>query len=517
MTIQTELSERNGNIPSDSRLQFRIGINLGDVIEDRGDIYGDGVNIAARLESLAQPGGICISESVRTALGNKLQLQLECMGEQEVKNIAEPVKAYRTALDRGTERQKAVASARRTDSEERPSIAVLPFKNMSGDADDEYFADGITEEIITGLGRFREILVVAKGSSFTFKGRSVDPVEAAGKLGVGYILEGSIRKAGNRVRITIQLIDGGNGHQVCAERYDRELEDIFEVQDDVAQRLVGMLAGRLEEVSQARALNKATENLSAYDYWLQGKYYLGDWGGSWDDIRKSREMFERASELDPGYAGAYAGQAATYILEFERGWGEERDAASERALELARRAVALDERDSWSRFVLAVALRDVKADYELAEAQVRTAIALNPNHYWNYCFKCWLSTCAGDLEEGIYCGHEAIRRNPLLPDGCLTSIGFAEYLAGRYERAIETFRQMSALGPRDEACLAAAYAQVGRDEDARRAAEDFRKRAAEKLKKASSWEAYWSERLNFKDPAALEHLLDGMRKAGLSG
>jgi len=517
VTIQTELSARNHGVPHDGKLQFRIGVNLGDVIEDRGDIYGDGVNIAARLESLAQPGGICISESVRTALGNKLPLELECMGEQEMKNIAEPVKAFHASIQQSATSTQTETANRAVESPDKPSIVVLPFTNMSDDPEHEYFVDGITEEIITGLGRFREIIVVARGSSFLFKGQSVHPVEAASKLGVEYVLEGSVRKAGNRVRITIQLIDGRTGHQICAERYDRELEDIFAVQDDVSQRLVALLAGRLEETSRAQALRKSTANLSAYDYWLRGKHYLGDWKGSKDDVALARQMFERAIELDANYAAAYAGLAGAYLLEFENGWTTSQEAIGERALELARKAVALDERDSWVHLVLALAYRDVKANFELADAQVRTAIELNPNHYWNYCFKCWLSTCAGDLEEGISCGNEAVRRNPLLPDGCLSGIAIAEYLAGRYERAIETFGKMSNPDPECEACLAACYAQLGRDDEARVAADDFRKRAGEEVEKAESWHAYWSAMLKFKDPAALEHLLEGMGKAGLSG
>jgi len=516
VTIQSELNARNHDVHDGGKLQFRIGVNLGDVIEDRGDIYGDGVNIAARLESLAQPGGICISDSVRTALGNKLPLELECMGEQDVKNIAEPVKAFRTAIQQNSERVETEMPQKSVESPDKPSIVVLPFSNMNDDPEQEYFVDGITEEIITGLGRFREIIVVARGSSFLFKGQSLDPVEVASKLGVEYVLEGSVRKAGNRVRITTKLIEGKRGHQICSERYDRELDDIFAVQDDVSQRLVAMLAGQLEENSRARALRTNTNNLSAYDYWLRGKHYLGDWKGSKDEIVRAREMFERAIELDPGYAAAHAGLAGAYLVEFEKGWTTSPEAIGERALELARKAVTLDERDSWARFVLAIAYRDVKSNFELADAQVRTAIELNPNHYWNYCFKGWLSTCAGDLEEGIACGNEAIRRNPLLPDGCLYSMVFAEYLSGRYELAIETFGKMSHPDPECDACLAACYAQLGRDDEARRAAHDFRKRAGEKVKKAESWHAYWSSRLKFKDPAALEHLLEGMRKAGLS-
>jgi tetratricopeptide (TPR) repeat protein len=280
-----------------------------------------------------------------------------------------------------------------------------------------------------------------------------------------------------------------------------------------------LLAGRIEEQGKARAMRKNTRNLSAYDFWLQGKYYLRDWKGSNEDIIKAREMFENAIELDADYAAAYAGLAGTYILEFENSWTDTPVETGQIALELARKAASLDDQDSWVHLVLALAYRDVKSDFELANAQVRTAIELNPNHYWNYCFKSWLSTCSGDLEEGIFCGNEAIRRNPLLPDGCLTSMVFAEYLSGRYDQAIETFGKMINPDFRVQACLAACYAQLGRHEDARRAAEEFRKCTGDKdkIELDENWNEFWSAMFKFKNPEAIDHLLEGMSKAGLPG
>ncbi len=510
--IQKFMGVREPELAGDQRIRLRIGINLGDIIVEGSDIYGDGVNVAARLEGLAEAGGICISDAVRTATGSNLPLEYEYMGAQSVKNIKEPIRAYQVRIQ-----ANVLPANLDSKSTEKPSIVVLPFTNMSDDPEQEYFADGITEEIITGLGHFREIVVVARGSSFLFKGQNIDPTAVAQKLGVEFVLEGTVRKAGNRVRITIHLINGKTGHQVCAERYDRELDDIFAVQDDVTQRLVTLLAGRLEENSQARAMRKNTSNLSAYDSLLRGKYYLDDWKGSREDIVKAREMFEHAIELDPGYAAAYAGLAGAYVVEIEKGWTKSPEKMGERALDLARKAVSLDDRDSWCHLVLAFTYREVKSDYELAEAQVRTAIELNPNHYWNYCFKSWLSTCLGNLEEGISCGNEAIRRNPLLPDGCLESMVFAKYLAGRYQQAIETYGKMLNPGKGPQACLAASYAQLGRDDDARRAADDYRKLIGDKFSNIEDWNSHWSDLLKFKDPAALDHFLTGMSKAGLPG
>jgi len=520
VTIQNEINTRNQEVPDDRKVQFRIGVNVGDVIEDRGDIYGDGVNVAARLESLAVPGGICVSESVRLALGNKLPLEFECMGEQEVKNIAEPVMAYRAAIRDGAIHAGDQHKPTVAELPDKPSIAVLPFVNMSDDPEQEYFSDGITEDIITGLSRFRELFVIARGSSFVFKDQSVDVTEAANKLGAQYVLEGSVRKVGKRVRITAQLIEGTTGNHLWAETYDRVLEDIFAVQDDVAQTIISTLAGRLEEESRGRALRKTATNLSAYDYYLRGKHIWPDWRGTEDMKLQAREMFEQAAKLDPDYAAAYIGLAESYLAEFWSSWTTDRDAAGAFAFEYASKAVELDNRDSHAHLALASAYFYVKSNFELAEVEIQRALELNPNDYWNYCFKTSFSMCSGDFEESISCGNEAVRRNPFLPDGCLHGMGYSEYFAERYDNAIKTFGRLSAPGVDVQGCIAACYAQLGRDEDARAAATRFRERVKAELTSqrdwdAESWRDYWSSLFNFKAPGPLKHLLDGLRKAGL--
>jgi adenylate cyclase len=394
---------------------------------------------------------------------------------------------------------------------------VLPFLNLSGDPEQEYFSDGITEELITGLSRFRELFVIARTSSFTLKGQSVDVSDTARKLGVQYVLEGSVRKAGNRVRVTAQLIDATTGMHLWADNYDRALEDVFAVQDDVTQTIVATLMGRLEEASRERALQKRATNLSAYDYWLRGKHYFTDWKGSQEDCRQAEELFEKAIELDPEFAPAYAGLSAIYLRIYELGWTETPEVAGERALELARRAVELDDRDSSARLMLASAYHKVRSNFELAEAQIEKAIELNPNDYWNYCFKSYFLTCSGDLEEGISCGHDAVRRNPFLPDSCLWNIGFAEYFAGRYDRAIATFGTISSTKDDVDACVAACYARLGRDEEAGITAAGLRERSHGKWPiDAEGWRAYWLNKFHFKDSTALDHLIDGLQKAGLS-
>ena len=513
--IQKLLAEQNKDLLDEQKVEFRIGVNLGDVIEDRGDIYGDGVNVAARLESLAESGGICISDSVRTAIGKKLDLCYENMGEQELKNISEAVKVYRVTVT-GT-----VASIRSSNhpapamSVEKPSIVVLPFQNMSSDAENDYFVDGITEEITTGLSRFREIVVAARGSSILIGAQSPDTVEAASKLGVRYALDGSVRRAGDRVRITARLTDGETGNQIWSERYDRDLDDIFEVQDDVAQRIVVMLAGKIEKSDRERALRKETDNLSAYECVLRGRHLFGDWHGTKDSVRRAGEMFKRAIELDPMYAAAYAGLAATYGEEFRYGWTNTPEISGDLSIELARKAIELDEHDSYAHLVLSSAYWRVKSNFELARSQLETAIELNPNYYWNYCYGCNFSVCAGELDLSVDHANEAIRRNPLLPDGCLWTLGFTEYLARRYQNAITTIGRMTTLDSANYACLAACYGQLGRDEEARVAAREFGDKNKKGNMSTADWYKYWVRLFNFKDQTSVNHLIEGLDKAGL--
>lgn len=513
--IQRLLAERNDDLADERKLQFRIGVNLGDVIEDRGDIYGDGVNIAARLESLADSGGICISESVRTAIGARLNLSYENMGEQKVKNIAEPVKAYRiTGIGPGitTANSKRHAQSMSTD---KPSIVVLPFENMSKDAENDFFVDGITEEIMTCLCRFREIVVAALGSSILVAKQTMDVGEATRRLGVRFALSGSVRRAGNRAKITARLIEGETGHQIWSEHYDRVIDDIFQVQDEVAQKIVTMLVGNIERTDHEHSLHKETDNLSAYECVLRGRQLFGDWYGTKDSVQRAGEMFERAIELDPRYAAAYAGLAAVYGEKFKYGWTSTPEICGDLSIELAQKAIDLDERDSYAHLVLSNAYWRVKSNFELARSQLETAIELNPNYYWNYCYGCNFSVCAGELDISVDHANEAIRRNPLLPDGCLWTLGFTEYLAGRYDNAITTVGRMTTLESANFACLAACYGQLGLDAEARAAAEEFGKTGKKSNMNSAAWRKYWRRLFNFKDQTSIEHLIEGLDKAGL--
>jgi adenylate cyclase len=512
--IQKQLGIRNSDLPDQRKVQFRIGVNLGDVIEDRGDIYGDGVNIAARLESLAEPGGICISESVRTALGSKLNLGYEALGEQKVKNIAEPVRAYRIGGFNG-EAGVASKSAQPAAVTEKPSIVVLPFQNMSKEADNDFFVDGITEEIRNALCRFREIVVAAQLASIQVNEQNLDVAESASKIGVKYALSGSVRRAGDRVRITASLVEGETGHQIWSEQYDHVLDDIFQVQDDVAQRIVTMLVGKIERSDRERSLRKETDNLSAYECVLNGRYHFNEWHGTRDSVMQARELFEKAIELDPRYAAAWSGLAATYHDEAKHGWTSDFEITADKSIELAKKAIELDEHDSFAHLVLSSAYWRFKANFELAKSQIDAAIEQNPNYYWNYCYGSWFSICNGDLENSVYCSREALRRNPILPDSCLYSLGFTEYLLGDYEKAISTICQITNLEPDNYACLAASYAQLGRIDEARKVVTECIEYEGNCGKSAIEWREYWHSELNFKEEAPINHLIEGLDKAGL--
>ena len=348
--------------------------------------------------------------------------------------------------------------------------------------------------------------------------------EAASQLGVQYVLEGSVQKAANRVRITAQLIEGATGSHLWAESYDRVLEDVFAVRDDVVATIVSTLAGQVEEDSRKRAATKSPANLTAYEHVLRGKRHRPESlnGGPKNDFLREREEFERAVELDPTCTAAYVALAHSYIAEFYYGssWSPSLDAAGARAFEYARKAVELDDRDSQTHLILAYTYFDVKSNFELAEVQLQKAFELNPNDYWNYCIKTSVSMRVGDYEQGISCANEAIRRNPFLPDFCLSERGFCEYFDQQYDSAIKTFGRMLAPGLwlNVMGCNAACYAQLGRDEEARVAAAEFRDRAeAEGFSDwdADSWRAFWSNLFVLDDPEPNERLLDGLRKAGL--
>jgi TolB-like protein len=513
---QNGVAEREAAVDDDKRLTFRIGINLGDVIVEGDDIHGDGVNIAARLEGLAEPGGICIADTVYKNVKAKLDLVYEDLGPQQVKNIAEPVHVYRIVGD-ASETPSLPVGVQPLSLPDKPSVAVLPFANLSGDPEQEYFSDGITFDIITALGKFRNLFVIADTSSFAYRDKDVAVQQIGQDLGVHYILKGNVRAAGGKIRVSVQLIDSVTGQNVWAERYDHVLDDVFALQDEITQAIVGTMVGRIEDADHVRTKQTNTITPSAYEYILRGRQCLGDY--SEDEMLKARAMFEQALKLDPNYARAYIELAEIHYVELLSPWSKAPEIAAERLLEYAQKAVALDDLDSRAHLALGRAYR-VRANHELAEAQFETAIALNPNDVWNYCGKGFLLTCLGRLDEGISCDTYALRLNPLLPDTCLYSIGIAHYLGRRYEDAIATFCKMSYLPTEILGCLAASYAQLGRDGEARKTATECHDRAVAEFAPGldgdvERWRAYWLRFIPLKEVTDRDHLFDGLRKAGL--
>ncbi len=517
VAIQNELQMRNQKLPDERKVQFRIGVNLGDVIEDRGDIYGDGVNVAARLESLAEPSGICISESVRTAVGKKLELGFEFMGEQRVKNIADPVRAYRVMLGSEDQEQAITSSPQNAELPDKPSIAVLPFTNMSGDAEQEYFSDGITEDIITELSRFSTLFVIARHSSFAFKGQTIDLKDVGARLGVRYLVEGSVRKAGNRVRITAQLIDATTGNHIWAERYDRSIEDVFDVQDEVTNAIVATLPGQIEKAVIERSGRKRTENITAYDCLLRGNRHFHS--VTYEDLLEAKRLYQQAIELDPQFALAYSRSAACDNLLMGMGYGTD-DTYGE-TMATVQQALALDGEDNWARLTLGWTLLR-RQRFEESEEQFAKALAMNRNDA--NCMS-WVAlgyVLLGRPEEAFELISMAMRLNPLHPNSYHHVLGHAAYFTGRNEDAIREFRQGGEFGIWHHANLAAAYGQAGRIEEAEAEMADFVEARRKQLSKRgtplpdSDLELLRERIQRFRRQVDQDRYLDGLRKAGLS-
>ena len=437
VAIQNELEIRNENLPDERKVHFRIGVNSGDVIEDRGDIYGDGVNVAARLESLAEPGGICISDAVRSAIGKKLSLDYDDMGEQAVKNIAEPVRAYRVVMEKKIEARIPSPEAVGLELPDKPSIAVLPFDNLSGDPEQDYFSDGIAEDIITGLSRYRWFFVIARNSSFTFKGRAVDIKLVGRELGVRYVLEGSVRKAGNRVRVTAQLIDAVMGHHIWGERYDREVENIFAVQDQITESIVTAIEPELGVVERERARRKPPDSLDAWDLYQRGLWHF--YGRpTREGVAEAKRLFEGACDRDPGFASAYADLAWAHTLEVTLGLTDDPEASLDKAARSADMAVANDARDPGARVAMG-RVHLLRHAFDRAIAEMKAALEMNPSFARAYNGLGMALLFGGKPEESVPQFETAIRMNPRAPNSWTNPQMLAHaYLSlGHYEKALE--------------------------------------------------------------------------------
>ena len=506
--IQEAIEDKNSQLPKDRRMEFRIGVNLGDVIHDDGRIYGDGVNIASRIESLAEGGGICIARNVYDQVKNKLNFGYEYLGEHAVKNISEPVRVYRI---------ETVLKSNIPDLEkkfklpEKPSIAVLPFTNMSEDSEQEYFSDGITEDLITDLSKISALFVIARNSVFTYKGKAVKVEEVGRELGVHYILEGSVRKAGDRVRITAQLVDATTGGHLWAERYDRNFQDIFALQDEVTQKIVSVLAVKLTEDEKERRGCKCqtTCNTEAYDNFLKGLDYFYRFTNKTN--KQARKMFQKAVEIDPQYALAYSMLGQTHLMEWSLGWSQ--DASTiELSFEMAQKALDIDYSLPEPHELLGnIYLWQKK--HEQAIAELKKAVSLDPNN------ADWLAGLGGVLvwadrpEEAIKVIRQAMHLNPKYPPLYLWNLGHAYLLTARYEEAIEILKKTLTRNPDfwpSHILLAASYSALGRYDDARaEAAETLRINPDFTLES-------WRHKCPFKNPGELDRRFEKLRKAGFN-
>jgi adenylate cyclase len=417
VAIQDELEARNRQLSEQRKLQFRIGVNLGDVIEDRGDIYGDGVNVAARLESLAAPGGICISESVRTAIGNKLPLDFEFMGEQSVKNIAEPVRSYRVTMKTASDPQTAAASANDSreppepEQSDKPSIAVLPFTNMSAEPEQEYFADGVTEDIITALSNVQSFFVIARNSTFTYKGKSVDVKDVGRQLGVRYVMEGSIRKAGNRVRVTAQLLDARSGKHIWADKYDGALDDIFDLQDQITSTVIGAIEPRLHRAEIERVKHKRPDSLDAYDYVLRGLASMNELTP--EDTAAGLHQFRLAIERDPNYARAYACASWCYRRHVQINGMTLSEEDRDECIRLTNAALKADDTDPYVLWHAGLTAGLLENDLDTGTALVDRSLAINPNSVRAWASSGMLRNISANTSTAIEHAERAMRLSPL--------------------------------------------------------------------------------------------------------
>jgi adenylate cyclase len=410
--IQQGMAGWEADLPEERRIRLRIGVNLGDIIVEGSDIYGDGVNVAARLEGLAEPGGICISSKVYEEIRNKLPTAFEDLGEQEVKNIREPVRVYRWTEAVADATPVTPGAEEALPLPDKPSIAVLPFTNMSNDPDQEYFSDGITEDIITALSKFRWFFVSARNSTFTYKGQAIDIKQVGRDLGVRYVLEGSVRKAGDRIRVTAQLIEAESGNHIWANRYDRVLADIFDLQDEMQQAIATAVEPELAGAEYERASRKSPKNLDAWDLCQQAFWHLNH--RTREDAEKAAPLFEKAISIDPSLARAYAGYARLLVNTVGFGWGTDRDELVSRALSLASEAVRRDDRDSFTHDSLGRALA-FSGENDRAVREHRLALQLNPNSAYTYWALGELLLTAGQPEEGLQQVELAQRLSPRDP------------------------------------------------------------------------------------------------------
>jgi adenylate cyclase len=515
--IQRGVAAGHGDLPEDRRIRVRIGINLGDIIVEGRDIYGDGVNVAARIEALAEPGGIAISDDVYRHVRNKIDMAFEDLGARQLKNIAEPVRIYQVPARffmpgsaTGRSRPPGPRAAPPV-PDDRPSIVVLPLENMSDDPEQVYFSDGIAEDIITDLSKIAGLFVIARNTAFTYRGRALNLKEVCGELGVRFALEGSVRKAGNRVRVTAQLIDGGSGGHVWAERYDRDLHDIFEVQDDVTREIVAALKVHLTPEERRRIESRGTNSIEAYDRFLHGRQLF--WQVSREASEQAQVLFEEAIRLDPAFSLAHAYLAFTHMLQSFNSWSTDPEGSLERAQELVDRALALDPKEAEAHYIQGILhlWRHKQVDQAIADAE--RAIGLDPNFARGYGSLGAALHYAGRSEEALTRFETMARLDPHTPGPYQHFWAQAHFALGHFDEAAALLKARLARQPHSDVShvlLAACYGHLGR-------AEEARAEWQEALRVNPDYSLEERRRiLPYKNPADFERVVEGLHKAGVA-
>jgi TolB-like protein/Flp pilus assembly protein TadD len=515
--IQEQVSQHNRGLPTDRRLEFRVGINVGDVLAVADDLLGDGVNVASRIEAVATPGGVVLSDDAMRQVSGKVPFAFVDLGEHRLKNIARPLHLH--ALDRAPDGVGPTRAVRRDLTvPDRPSIAVLPFDNLSSDPAQAMLCDAMAEDIITDLSRFHSLFVIARDSSFLYRNRPADIRRIGVELGVRYLLEGSLRRSGGKIRVTAQLIETATGHHVWAERYDKEAAELFALQDEVTHAIVGRLVNRLQRADLEMARRKPPDSLQAYEYWLAATtaHELGTAEGH----AEAKALYEKALATDPRYARAHAGLAELCYMELLVGpWGQPYEPVLQAALDHARKSVELDESDAQPHVVLGWVYM-IRREFDRAVKHWAIADELNPNDAEVAMSRATAHAFLGEPQTGLEIAEQALRFNPYCPDWYLSDKAVIHFIAHQYEPALAIYGSIGELYPHSTLWHAAAAAKAGREEEAKRQGQAFLSQAA------SSWigdpAASVAQRLDwvvallpFRRDADLAHFRDGLRQAGL--
>jgi TolB-like protein/Tfp pilus assembly protein PilF len=503
--MQQDVAKRQTKLPGSAPLLYRIGINLGDIIVEPDDIYGDGVNVAVRLQGLAEPGEILLSGDAHRQVAGKVKIQFEDLGHHRVKNIAEPIHVFRVpypGAPSAEDRKRPAAPLPQQPA--AASIAVMPFDNLSGDADQGYFSDGLTNDVITDLSKFSELFVIASHTAAAYKAKSPALDTLGRDLGVAYVVQGSVQRAGDRIRINVKLAETATGRHLWAERYDRKAQDLFQVQDEIVQMIVGTLVARVSISERMRALHQKPENLKAYDFYLRGRAAFQGWTP--EGNRQAQEFFGRAMHLDPFFALAYGYLAYSYIQAWLAGWNRSPEALR-RARELAQQAVVLGPSDFDNQWSLGAAYI-YSREFEKGMSAYERAVELNPNSPDLLVDMADALVYVGRPEDAAANVERAMRLNPIHPDNYLWTLGIALYYCGRYDESVAALMRMNDPPNLVKRQIAADYVRLGEIEKARKTAEDFLNHdPGYKLEREWVWP--------FKDPKDVESFMDDLRRAGL--